>query len=805
MFSISDTTNWRSVQIPHTWNRLDPYDDQEGYYRGLGWYKKTFSTDSLWSEKSITLRFEGVNQVATVYLNNKEIYQHIGGYTSFNVPLEKLRLKEKNELLIKVDNSHDPDIIPLKGDFNFYGGMYRDIWILLNNKIHFTESNLGSTAVKITPEVVNKSGLINLSGQITNQSNEAKNLYLISTLVDRFGKEVINKKQKLSIIVGLNDFSETLKIKSPVLWSPENPYLYQLKTTITDDKGNIFDDFTHPVGFRYFRFDPNSGFYLNGKPAKLIGANRHQDYLDQGNAINNDHHFRDLKLLKEMGANFYRTAHYPQDPAVLEACDKLGLIVTMEIPLDHDITDSKEFYENSEHMLQEMIHQYYNHPSILVWAYMNEMFLGRNLKKDSAKIYQIVDFAKKLDSIARNTDPTRYTMIPNHGDLEIYHSTGLTDIPMIVGWNLYYGWYAEGFEGFTKFLNKAHAKIPDKPMIVTEYGAGADPRIFSNDPIRFDFSVDWESKFHFSHINQIKNIPFLSGAAVWNLFDFGSESRNDAVPGVNNKGLMTFDRKPKDSYFIYQSKLSNQPYLKILGNSRIKYPSNHKIPVSIVTNLSSVTLYANDELISTKNVENGLVTWELDKKPAGRLLLEANSIAGDSNIVDVHQIELITTNFYEGANKIAINAGSTFYFYDDKTGVLWLPDQEYTPDNVFGYVGGEFYRPRDRGIGTDKNIINTRIDPVYQTQNQGLKTYQINCPAGYYKVELLFSRLNSSDIQNLNILVNNTPVLIEKTNKKYYPINAVTNIYTRSDIIIKFPSDTREDSFVNGIKITKLN
>ncbi|QCK14900.1 glycoside hydrolase family 2 protein [Mangrovivirga cuniculi] len=805
IFSISDTTNWKPVKIPHTWNRLDPFDDQEGYYRGLGWYKKTFTPDSSWSGKSITLHFEAVNQVATIYLNNKEIYSHKGGYTSFNVPLEDLKIRKKNELLIKVDNSHDPDIIPLKGDFNFYGGIYRDIWILLNEKIHFTESNLGSTAFKITTEIDNQNGLIKLSGKITNLSNKEENLFLMTTVVDHSGKEIISNKQKLSTYEGLNEFSTNLKIKNPTLWSPENPYLYQLKAIISDKKGNTFDEFTHPVGFRSFRFDPNTGFYLNGNPLKLIGANRHQDYLGLGNALNNDHHFRDLKILKDMGANFYRTAHYPQDPAVLEACDKLGLIVTMEIPLDHDITDAEEFYINSEQMLREMIHQNYNHPSILVWAYMNEMFLGRNLNKDSVKIHQIVDFAKRLDSIARKTDPTRYTMIPNHGDLNIYHKSGLTEVPMIVGWNLYYGWYAKGFEGFTEFLSKAHAIIPGKPMIVTEYGAGADPRIFSNDPIRFDFSADWETKFHFSHINQIKNIPYLSGAAVWNLFDFGSESRIDAVPGMNNKGLMTFNRKPKDAYFIYQSKLSNQPYIKILGNSRIKYPANKKIPVSIVTNLNEVTLYANNAKIGSKDVEDGLVTWELDNIPKGLLLLEAKSSAGDSIIKDVRQIDLIYTDFHDGADQIAINAGSTFYFYDDKTGVLWLPDQVYEFNNTFGYIEGEFYKPRNRGIGTDKSIINTEIDPVYQTQNRGLKSYQINCPAGYYQVELLFSILENSDHLNSKVLVNDKPLLIDKTERKYYPVNAITKIYTKSDIVIKFPSEQDEESFINGIKITKLN
>ncbi|HBH25457.1 MAG TPA: glycoside hydrolase family 2 [Cytophagales bacterium] len=799
-FSKEDTLNWQKVNLPHTWNEHDPFDDEKGYFRGDGWYKKYVHIPDEWTQKHFFLHFEAANQIATVFWNGKKIGHHVGGYTAFNVPIPEVKTGSKNELLVKVNNAHNEDVIPLKGDFNFYGGIYRDVWLIVKNPTHFELDSLGTFGLKITPLLHQDKGTVHIKTNIINQNPSNTRFTIGYEVLTPEGNVVVSKTQKIRLKERLVPANYNLTIDQPLLWSPKQPDLYQLVVKLRNKEGELVDVVEDHFGFRSFRFDADSGFYINGKAVKLIGANRHQDFPEKGNALDNARHYQDLQLLKDMGANFFRTAHYPQDQAVLDACDELGLVVTMEIPLDHDITDSQGFYRNSRNMMSEMIAQYYNHPSVVIWAYMNEMFLGRQLPRDQKKIEQIVHFAKELEQLTRSSDSTRYTMIPNHGDFEVYFNSGITDIPMIVGWNLYYGWYEEGFEGFSEYLRNAHARLPEKPMIITEYGAGADPRIFSNDPERFDFSVDWETAFHNAHYRQIMELPFLAGAAVWNLFDFGSENRSDAVPKINSKGLMTFDRNAKDAYWLYKGYLTETPFLKILGEARKKYPVNTDLAIDIITNADSVNLIINGKPLSYKVPDENRVSWKIKTPEAKELIIIAEAYHNGELTVDTRKIELIDDRLSANTGYFAINVGSPFYFFDDKQHTLWRADQAYQNANGWGYIDGEMYRPLKRGVGSNRNINNTKNDPVYQTQLNNLTAYRINCTKGRYAVILHLSRLSENQkVDKTKYSVNGKEIEILEPLMLFEPYQSYIEIEAEDRILIELS----EPGFLNGIEVIK--
>jgi len=502
----NSAVKWEEISLPHSWNTVDVNQDT-GYYRGIGWYKKTIYVPSSWQNKNTCLYFEGANQVAEVYVNGQLAGKHIGGYTAFSFPVGKLlNYKDSitaNEILVKLDNSPNEKIPPLNADFTFFGGIYRDVYLISTNPVHFNIDSSAANGIRIkTPLVSDAMANVTVEGEIANSLNRKETVKILSSVFTADGKLIKEIKSNVSLAAnGITKFSQNLdKIENPHLWSTDDPYLYHIVTSIYDNNGNLLDQQTNPLGFRWFKFDAATGFYLNGKPLKLIGANRHQDYPGMANALPDALHQNDIALLKAMGANFIRISHYPQDPAVLEACDRLGILASEEIPIVNRITQSEEFTENCKRMQLEMIRQNYNHPSIIIWAYMNEVLLQPRFQRDSPEQQKyfgdVAKLAKALDSLTRNEDPSRYTMISCHGDFDRYNKVGITQIPQIIGWNLYYGWYAPDFEGFGQFLARHHRELPDKPVMVTEYGADGDTRLHSANPERFDKTIEYQTIYH---------------------------------------------------------------------------------------------------------------------------------------------------------------------------------------------------------------------------------------------------------------------------------------------------------------------
>ncbi|TKC61386.1 DUF4982 domain-containing protein [Pedobacter hiemivivus] len=757
-----DNQSWESVTIPHTWNAKDVMDDTPGYYRETSWYKRILKGNPALIGKSLFLCFDGLNQEAEVYVNGKLAGTHAGGYTRFIVPVTALvnhKANFKNEVLVKVTNRFNEDIAPLTADFTFFGGIYRKVNLLVTEPVHFYNGDYGADGVYIqTPTVSAEQASVRINSSLENSGTTASAFQLKTTVYNQQGKAVSTHTLNVNLKPGEKRVvtQDLPVIKKPELWSTKNPVLHRAVSRIIDAKSSsVLDQVANSIGFRWYKFDAKKGFFLNGEPLKLMGSSRHQDYEGLGNAVPDELQIRDVTLLKAMGGNFLRVAHYPQDPVILEACDRLGILASVEIPIVNAITESEGFTENCKHMQIEMIRQNFNHPSVIIWAYMNEVLLRPKFETDKPRQEQYFNnvraLAQQLENLTRREDPSRYTMMALHGDFDRYHKVGLTKIPMIIGWNLYQGWYGGELKGFGQFLDKHHRELPDVPLLITEFGADADPRIRSFSPLRFDKSVEYAISFSQVYLNDILSRPFVSGAMVWNLADFSSETRAETMPHINNKGLLTLGRKEKDTYYLYQAYLMDQPFIKIASRNwkeRTGIADSASLfctqPVQVATNLDVVELFLNGKSMGLQSSKDRICEWQVPFT-AGLNQLRAvdpqKPMLSDQTSIDFTLLPYLFSDARDFTT-MHILLGANRYFMDGEQQVLWIPDQPYRKGS-FGHIGGAAFKGGNSRIsyGSDKNILNTDLDPIYQTQQVDLKAYRMDVPDGEYELSLYFAEL----------------------------------------------------------------
>ena len=765
--SLGNYSQWQRVDIPHTWNAEDTDDEVPGYFRGKCKYKKNFMVPLSAKGQRVIVYFEGVNQETSLRLNGKQIGQHVGGYTGFCFDLTReVKFGEENLMEVEVSNAYNRTIAPLSADFTFYGGIYRDVWITYLPQVHFSTSYYGSAGMTVTtPRKHGEFEGVEALCRIKNDASKPQSVVLRSSLVDASGKVVKTVSQKIKLPVGEDDYICTVKIPMarPHLWSDKDPYLYRLRTEIANATTHeAFDEVTHAVGFRWFSFDSEKGFFLNGKHLKLIGTSRHQDFLKKGNALSDNIHVSDVCKLKEMGGNFLRVAHYPQDPSVLETCDRLGILTSVEIPVVNAVDSSQAFLDNCKRMELEMIYQNRNHPSVVMWGWMNEILLRiPSQYADNRTCYYPITrkVAMTLDSLARREDPERYTMMAIHNAFERYAEAGLVDIPQVLALNLYQGWYEKDINEFEQTLDRIHKSLPNKPLMVTEYGAGIDPRIHSFSSERFDFSQEYGVIYHVHYLREMLKRDFVAGSSIWNLNDFYSEVRGDAVPHVNSKGVLGLGRCQKDAYLYYKSMLSSKPML-LIGGKEWKYRASVSdggkamMEVPVFTRASEVTLYANGQTIGTFATHDGIA---LAKVPFvdGNNQIKASVVVDGQEILDAIdvQMDLVPSQFSSGfpVKGLHVMCGSNRYFEDQEESLCWLPEQPYSKGS-WGYVGGTEYRRSGLLLGTDADILGTEKDPIFQTQRQNIEAVVADVPEGEYIVSLSLAQLKeaASLVYNLN-------------------------------------------------------
>ncbi len=752
-----DDAAWARVDLPHTWNASDALRKEPEYRRGAGWYRRRLEVTPAMTGKRLFLYFEGANQVADVWVNGKSAGRHVGGYTAFAMDVTDLVVPGTNVVAVRVDNSFDPDIPPLSADFTFYGGLYRNVWLLATDPLHVTVLDHASPGVfGDVPALASGRAAVRVRGTIANDGAAKRTARVVTRVVDGDGGEVATAS--FDVPVGPRAtaaFQRTLPpITAPRLWSPDEPNLYTLRTEVLDG-ARLADRVDAPLGLRWYAWDAQKGFSLNGKPYQLHGTNRHQDVRGLGNALPDALQRRDVALVKSTGFDFLRLAHYPQAPAVLDEADRTGVALWEEIPVVNTITMSEAFAANAERMVTEMVKQHYDHPSVLFWGYMNEIMLVPPKPMPAGYVDAVVALAKRLNARVKAEDTTRPTVMAVFG-----HDTtsALHAVPDILGLNLYFGWYYGALPDFGAYVDSLHAAYPGKPLMISEYGAGDDERIHAASPRRLDFSTEYEQRYHEGTFPQVLARPWLLGSALWNQFDFGSWNRNDVQPMVNDKGLFYFDRRPKDVAYYYMARLRRDPVLHIAVRDwparAGSTPADRTTEVVVYSNASSASLALDGTALGERPVQNGRASWEVILHDGENRLEARASFQGreltDAAVVRYRDRSTLfarpdvspatapaaapsapgTAFRFPPAAEIAVNVGATWQFID-RAGVTWEPDRAYTPGS-WGWVGG------GAPASTNHRIYDTADDPLLQTAREGAAAWRFDVPDGRYEVELRF-------------------------------------------------------------------
>jgi len=619
-----DDAGWQSVNLPHTWNNRDAQDGGNDYYRGIGWYRLHLPLDEQYDSKSLFLKFDGAATVADVYVNGKFLGTHKGNFAAFcfdATPL--LQIGRDNVIVVKVNNSRDPDILPLGGDFPIFGGLYRPVHLLVLDRLSVTPLDYASPGVfvkqaRVTPELAE----LEITTEVRNANQSAKTATVRCTLSDVQGSKVAESLSKCTPDANsTTNLIQHVTLTKPHLWNGRpDPYLYTLTVEVSAGD-RISDRVTQFLGVRFFRVEPNEGFFLNGVHYQLRGVNRHQDRLDMGWAIGPAEDREDFDLITEMGATCVRLAHYQHAQEVYDLCDRNGLIVWTELSLVNELTDSAAFANNARQQLTELIKQSINHPSIMFWGLFNELHSKASWNDAPADW----DLVPKLNRLARDLDSTRLTTAASC----IKAADPLNFVTDVVAFNRYYGWYHDKPTDWAGGLDKLHEDCTNRCVGISEYGAGASIRQHEL-PLRQPkhdshwHPEEWQCVVHEQAWLATKNRPWLWCALVWNMFDFAVDSRDEGdQPGRNDKGLVTYDRKvKKDAFYWYKANWTDAPLVYITSR-RFTDRTESNTTVKVYSNCDLVELKVNGISRGSIHSQDRIFLWNEVPLTPGENRLEA--------------------------------------------------------------------------------------------------------------------------------------------------------------------------------------
>ena len=588
-----------AVDLPHTWNNIDGQDGGNDYWRGTCTYKTQFAAPAFdAASQQIWLQFEGVNASAKVVLNGKEVMRHDGGYSTFRADITAL-LADSNELTVEVDNSKNDRVYPQKADFTFYGGIYRDVTLLVVNKDHIALGHLGGPGVQITPTVNGDKADIEVKTLVEGDGE------VEFSILDAAGAEVLTGKGNTA----------TVTLEHPHLWDgTRDPYLYTCAVRLVVN-GEVKDEVRQRFGVRSFHVDPQKGFFLNGRHYPLHGVSRHQDRKGLGNAITREMHDEDMQLIKELGANTIRLAHYQHDQYFYDLCDEAGMVVWAEIPyISEHMPNGRE---NTISQMKELITQNYNHACIVCWGVSNEITISTKDKRD------MLDNHHVLNDLCHEMDKTRLTTLACYAMCGPFNPVAhITDL---VSWNLYLGWYVPGLFLNDLWMEFFHLCYPNRPLGFSEYGAEGMPNLHSDHPHRGDHTEEYQAIYHEYMLHCFARHDWMWATHVWNMYDFAADARDQGgEPGMNHKGLVTFDRKTKkDSFYIYKAWWSDEPFVHICSK-RFVDRTQSEIEVKVYSNQKNVSLYVNGEKLAEQEGEH---IFKFRVKLGGETKVQA--VAGD--------------------------------------------------------------------------------------------------------------------------------------------------------------------------------
>lgn len=631
------------VTLPHTWNAVDGQDGGNDYYRGTCWYTRKIEKPVLEEDDHVYLEFLGAAMTADVFWNGEKLAHHEGGYSTFRVDVTG-RLQEVNDLAVALDNDDNDHIYPQKADFTFYGGLYRMVNLIVVPQAHFDLDYAGGNGIAVTPEVHCDENRIPIGKATVTVEAWVKGsdgpVAITITGVDFW-------QQEAEVIDG--KATAVFTVENVHLWDGvKDPYLYTAKAEL--ESGDAVET---RFGCRSFYADPQKGFVLNGKVYPLRGVSRHQDRAGAGNALTLDMHREDMEIIKEIGANTLRLAHYQHAQEFYDLCDEYGMVVWAEIPF---ITlFLKNGRENTLSQMKELVVQNYNHPSIVCWGLSNEITAASPVNE------ALLENHRALNDLCHELDKTRFTTMANVFMQET--DSPLLEIPDVNSYNLYFGWYLGELEQNDEFFDEYHKKYPDRCIGFSEYGADANPQYHSTAPTHGDYSETYQTIYHEHILKMIEERPYLWATHVWNMFDFAADGRDEGGKhGVNQKGLVTMDRKlKKDAFYLYKAYWNKEDAFVHICGRRYIDRMEENTEVKVYSNQDEVSLYVDGILFDTKK--------------GSRIFCFTVPISAD------HEITAKSGNCSDTIHiRKAEQANPDYVMGEIKDVINWFDDEEYKPD-----------------------------------------------------------------------------------------------------------------------------
>lgn len=632
-----------AVSLPHTWNAVDGQDGGNDYHRGTCWYVTKFQKPELEAGSQVYVEFLGASVIADIYLNGEAVAHHEGGYSTFRVNLTD-KLQEENVLAVALNNADNNYVYPQKADFTFYGGLYRMVNLIVVPESHFELDYVGGNGIAVTPtvecdenRVPTGKASVKVETWVTGNAD--------SVVITITGEE--SESKTVSVVDGHAE--ATFELEHVHLWDGvDDPYLYHAKAELSS--GDVTET---TFGCRSFYTDPEKGFVLNGRVYPLRGVSRHQDRTGAGNALSYEMHKEDMEIIKEIGANTIRLAHYQHAQEFYDLCDEYGMVVWAEIP--YITMHMPNGRANTLSQMEELVVQNYNHPSIVCWGLSNEITAATPVDEDLLENHRL------LNDLCHKLDKTRFTTMANVFMQET--DSPLLEIPDVNSYNLYFGWYLGELEQNDEFFDEYHAKYPDRCIGFSEYGADANPQYQSTNPTHGDYSETYQTVYHEHMLKMIEERPYLWATHVWNMFDFAADGRDEGGKhGVNQKGLVTMDRKlKKDAFYLYKAYWNKEDAFVHICGSRYVDRKEDTTEVKVYSNQTTVSLYVDGTLLET---QDGSRIFRFAVPMTGEHEIVAKAGAEEDSI-HIRKVEEANPDYVMGEIKDVIN---------------WFDDEPYKPE-----------------------------------------------------------------------------------------------------------------------------
>ena len=755
-----DDSGWEQIALPHTWNAFDGQDGGNNYYRGIGWYRKQISISAEHNDKTIYLKIGAANTSSSVYVNGSLVGTHTGGYAAFMFDITNwVVFGQNNVIAIQVDNSASIICPPLSADFTFYGGITRDVELLIANATHINPNEYISNALTVDGFWVAQPGVIIKQSNVSESNadlaiiTKLRNTSLVSVnaivevlIKDANGTVVKTLSDSKSIIA--NDTASLVintNMVNPRLWDGlNNPYLYRVELNLKVN-GQVVDNSIQPLGLRYFSVDPDLGFFLNGKSYPLRGICLHEEKKDKGRAISDADRKEALDLLLETGTNYLRLSHYQHGDFTYHYLDSMGIVCWAEIPavnsVGANIDENRTYRKYAVSQMYELIRQQYNHPSVIFWGLTNEI----NYKPGISPVGTV----NQLNQVVKSEDTYRLTTLA-----AMYSERETNWIPDTYANNRYDGWYYNTIADFGPIMDALHAKYPTRKIGVSEYGVGANINQHEHPANKPNEGGNWhpeeyQNVFHEGYLKMINARPYLWGTSMWAGIDFASDGRNEgAQPGINDKGLITFDKSvKKDAFYWYKANWNTTERFVYISSRRFTSRQSIYLQIKMYSNCTTVTLKVNGNVVGTKTSEDHIFSWDNVTMLEGSNQIEA--IGHFDGIDYTDQVVWNCTDATPLPQYPEVPSGQIQINFQ-KTSTTATPSGYLKDDgNAYGDKGNGYSygwntnltaNNRERMVADDK-----RFDTFMQMQTSANSTWSIDLPNQWYKVSMAVGDPNFTD------------------------------------------------------------